>query len=348
MRELHADRSDADGTHIIVMDLESGEEFTIPIDSMLRTLVHPPEPIDPDDAAALDPVVLHAADEDDVDESDTAEIDAAKADSDADRDDAAQPTIVAPTDTADTTSTRNLTPREIQARVRAGASVAELSEATGVAEDKINRFAHPVILERSRAAELARASHPMGIEGPSAGTLGELVAECLVLRGGSPQNAEWDAWRTESGQWVVQVSPDADSELYARWRFSPGSHGGTTDPMDDLAVELTEPDLARTYRRPTVVAPVPEPVPEPPTREVSDDGHEYVTVNADDLTGQQQRRTQGLSEVLDLRYDDDTAVPPADSETQASTAPKHRGRRATPTVPAWEDVLLGVRSHPNE
>lgn len=319
MRELHADHSDTDGTHIIVVDLESGDEFLVPIDSTLRALVHPPEPA----TTAAD-----AGDSPDDVEIGTAD-----------------PVATIPDEPG---STRGLTPREIQARIRAGASVAELAEQTGVAEDKINRFAHPVILERSRAAELARASHPMGIEGPAVGTLGELVAECLVLRGGTPQNAEWDAWRTESGQWVVRVAPDADADVFAHWRFSPGSHGGTTDPMDDLAVELTEPDLARTHRRPTVVAAAPEPAPEPPTREIGDDGHEYVTVNADDLTGRQQRRQEGLGDVLDLRYDDDSAVESSTESADKASKPRHRGKRATPTVPAWEDVLLGVRSHPNE
>ena len=401
MRELHADRSDADGTHIIVMDLESGEEFQIPIDSMLRTLVHPPEPAESDstesdstepdsaepDSAGVDspeldsiePDVEAAGSEADSVESpavaapavggtaaETAESDDALGVSavvepddspvaDADSEDVpAEPATVEPVraeiPTIGVPQARTLTPREIQARVRAGATVAELSQATGVAEEKINRFAHPVILERSRAAELARASHPMGVDGPATWTLGELVAECLVLRGQTPQNAVWDAWRTESGQWVVQVAPDPEVDVYAHWRFTLGSHGGTTDPMDDLAVELTEPDLARSYRRPTVVQPAPEPAPapEPPTREVTEDGHEYVTVNADDVTDQQRRR-RGLSEVLDLRYDDDSELeaPTRPAEKQ-STAPRHRGKRATPTVPAWEDVLLGVRSHPNE
>lgn len=314
MRELHADRSDADGTHIIVMDLEFGEEFRIPVDTMLRELVHPPEPT----AADADTPA------DDTADNDTAD-----------------------TVADDRTAARSLTPREIQARVRAGATVEEIAEATGVTADKIHRFAHPVLLERSRAAELARASHPMGVDGPTPGTLGEIVAECLVLRGGAPQNAVWDAWRTGAGQWVVQVLPTPDSEVSAHWRFTPGSHGGTTDPMDDLAVELTEPDLARAQRRPTVV-PTPEPA-AAPTREVAADGHEYVTVDADDLTGRQQRRRDQFGEVLDLRYDDDSAIEaPAPHEGHESTGPRHRGKRATPTVPAWEDVLLGVRSHPNE
>lgn len=308
MHELHADRSDADGTHIIVVDLESGEEYQIPVDRMLRELVHPPEPHTEDDP--VETPVAELADDD--------------------------PTV-----------TRTLTPREIQARVRAGATVDEIAEATGVAADKITRFAHPVLLERSRAAELARASHPMGVDGPAAGTLGEIVAECLVLRGGSPQNATWDAWRTGSGQWVVQVLPEPDSEVSAHWRFTPGSHGGTTDPMDDLAVELTEPDLVRSQRRPTIV---PAPDAAPPTREVAADGHEYVTVDADDLTGrQQQRRRDQFGEVLDLRYADDSEIEaPASHEEHGPTGSRHRGKRATPTVPAWEDVLLGVRSHPNE
>lgn len=323
MRELHADRADSDGAFIVVMDLDSGEEFQIPIDSTLRALVHPPESVEVDVPAQCE----------------CASTDAARPESTPSG--PAQSVADQPTDAQ---ATLSLTPREIQARVRSGASVEELAAATGVGVEKINRFAHPVILERSRAAELARASHPMGVDGPVAGTLGEMVAECLVLRGHSPQNAEWDAWRTESGQWVVQVSPEPGSDLFAHWRFVPGSHGGTTDPMDDLAVELTEPELARSSRRPTVQA-----VPKPPAHEVAPDGHEYVTVDADDLTGRQSHRRDPFGEVLDLRYDDERRVEASTpQEERESTAPRHRGKRATPTVPAWEDVLLGVRSHPND
>ncbi|WP_026918801.1 septation protein SepH [Gordonia shandongensis] len=305
MRELHADRADDEGAHVVVVDLESGDEFQIPIDATLRALVHPPEPVADDVTPVREPA--HAV----ADEQSAA---------------------------------ATLSPREIQARIRAGATVDELADATGVSVERINRFAHPVLLERSRAAELARASHPTGVDGPALGTLGELVAECLVLRGGSPAEAAWDAWRTEDGQWIVRVSPSGD-DVYAHWRFTPGSHGGTTDPMDDLAFELTEPELARSAR--PSISSVPDP-PAPPTREVDADGHEYVTVNADDLTDRQRRDRDrdGFGDVLDLRYDDERPVEP-DSDPDRP-APRHRGKRAKPAVPAWEDVLLGVRSHPNE
>nr|WP_246372133.1 septation protein SepH [Gordonia humi] len=236
-----------------------------------------------------------------------------------------------------------LSPREIQARVRAGATVDELAEVTGERSEKIYRFAHPVLLERTRAAELARASHPAGIDGPSDNTLGELVAECLALRGNSTAETIWDAWRPEDGRWVVQIGwGPQDQRDYAHWRFTPGSHGGTTEPLDDFAVELTEPELARASRRSTFSV-VPHP-PEPPQREVLPDGHEQVTVDADSITQRQ-------SGALELEFDDDSdgGGQRGQESPQQGQGPRHRsGKRATPTVPAWEDVLLGVRSHPGE
>ncbi len=244
--------------------------------------------------------------------------------------------------------TVELSPREIQARIRAGTTVAELSDVTGVTEDKIRRFAHPVLLERMRAAELARASHPASIDGTSTSTLGELVAECLALRGSSSTDAEWDAWRPDDGRWVVQVGwPGAGDVEFAHWRFTPGSHGGVTEPLDDLAVELTEPELARATRRSmmSVVPPQPPVSPAPPQHAVLPDGHEEVTVDADRLIEEQRRPERPEpSSALELEFDD--SVPPS---TGSESHPKHRsGKRATPTVPAWEDVLLGVRSHPGE
>lgn len=305
-----------------------------------------------------------------------------------------------------------LRPREIQSRIRAGASVAELAEIAGVSASKIDRYAHPVLLERARAAELARASHPMSMDGPLLATLGELVAECLVLRGEVPADARWDSWKTQDGQWVVQVSFHVGStENFGHWRFYPGTHGGTTEPIDELAVELTDPELARTARR-TRLAAVPRRT--EPVREVRADGHEQVTVDANSLIETQQTRPQRrippaqppapvsgpvsapppLADVLDLQYSSPPAAPQAsEPEPAAATGPpapgivaaeqgpratgpqavptprelaerkrptgdalearpagtsKHRAKRAKPAVPAWEDVLLGVRAHPDD
>lgn len=68
-----------------------------------------------------------------------------------------------------------LRPRDIQARIRAGASVQELADASGVDVSKIERFANPVLLERQRAAEMATAAHPVLANGPALETLKETL-----------------------------------------------------------------------------------------------------------------------------------------------------------------------------
>src|ERR1700761_3482872 len=47
-----------------------------------------------------------------------------------------------------------LRPKEIQAKIRAGASVEQVASAAGDDIERVRRFASPVLLERSRAAEL--------------------------------------------------------------------------------------------------------------------------------------------------------------------------------------------------
>ena len=76
-----------------------------------------------------------------------------------------------------------LRPREIQARIRAGASVEQVASAAGVPQQKIERFAHPVLLERSRTADAAQRAHPIRADGPDARMLGDVVAHTFGLRG---------------------------------------------------------------------------------------------------------------------------------------------------------------------
>jgi hypothetical protein len=196
-----------------------------------------------------------------------------------------------------------LRPKEIQARIRAGASVEQLAESAGVDIARVERFAHPVLLERSRAAELATASHPVLADGPSVLTLLETVTSSLMARGLNPDSATWDAWRNEDGRWTVQLGWKAGrSDNLAHFRFCPGSHGGTVTAVDDPASELIDPDFDRPLLRP--VAPLAqldfdEPEPEP------------------------------------------APVEPPAAEPKAEPT---RSRRNKPAVPAWEDVLLGVRS----
>ena len=200
---------------------------------------------------------------------------------------------------SDTEVSSVLRPKEIQAKIRAGASVEQVASAAGVDIERVQRFGNPVLLERARAAELATAAHPVLADGPSVLTLLETVTAALVARGLDPEATSWDAWRNEDGRWTVQMGWKAGmSDNVAHFRFTPGAHGGTVTAFDDAACELINPDFARPLRPLAPVAQLDFEEPEPPI---------------------------------------EAPEPPP--------APKPpRARKGKPPVPAWEDVLLGVRS----
>jgi hypothetical protein len=142
-----------------------------------------------------------------------------------------------------------LRPREIQARIRAGASVEQVAAAAGVPLQKIERFAYPVLLERSRTAEVAQRAHPMRADGPDSRTLGDVVAHTFGLRGQDYADAEWDSWKGEDGKWIVALSWRAGrSDNRAHWTFQPGAHGGTVTAVDEHASDLVEGLPARPLR----------------------------------------------------------------------------------------------------
>lgn len=202
--------------------------------------------------------------------------------------------------------TNMLSPKEIQARIRAGASVDQVAMASGSDISRVRRFAHPVLLERARAAELATAAHPMLADGPAVLTLLETVSAALVARGLEPDRLSWDAWRNEDGRWTVQLAWKAGrSDNIAHFSFAPGAHGGTVTAVDDAASELIDPDFERPLR---------------PVARVARLDFEATEAPASAAETAEQ-------------------APPAAPPEQ----PVHT-RRGKPVIPAWEDVLLGVRS----
>jgi hypothetical protein len=196
-----------------------------------------------------------------------------------------------------------LRPKDIQSRIRAGASVSEVAESSGMDVSKIERFAHPVLLERQRAAELATAAHPVLADGPAVETLLETISTALASRSLNSEATDWDAWRTDDGRWTVRMSWNAGlSENFAHFRFTPGAHGGTVTAIDEAASELIDPEFERPLRQ---VAPLAQ---------------------------------------LEFEPAAPAAAPVAVAEQRhAPSAPPKRSKRH-PEVPAWEDVLLGVRT----
>ena len=214
-----------------------------------------------------------------------------------------------------------LRPKDIQARIRAGASVQEVAASSGMDVAKVERFAHPVLLERQRAAELATAAHPVLGEGPTVETLLETVTAALAERGLSAKDTEWDAWRAEDGRWTVRMGWQVGlSENVAHFRFTPGAHGGTVTAIDEEASALIDPEFERPLRQVAPVAQLEFDVPAAPQPEPSP-----ATVPPA-LAGPAA-----------------AATPVAERPTAPAPATGKRGARK-PVIPAWEDVLLGVRT----
>ncbi len=162
-------------------------------------------------------------------------------------------------------------PREIQDRIRAGASVEQVATAAGVPSERIERFAYPVLLERSRMAMLAQRAHPVCADGPDVRTLEEVITEAFRRRGHDYGAVTWDSWRGDNGKWVVQLRwRTGRSDNRAQWTLHPGAHGGTVTAIDEHATDLIDPQPAAQLR---TVPPVADK--QPKARAVPDDGPAY-------------------------------------------------------------------------
>lgn len=254
-------------------------------------------------------------------------------------------------------------PREIQARIRAGESVEQVAAAAGLPEHRVERFAYPVLLERSRTAELAQRAHPIREDGPDVQTLGEVVAHAFGTRGQDYSVANWDSWRGEDGKWVVEVSWAAGrSEVSAHWSFHPGAHGGTVTALDDHAVDLLDPTSnrpLRTVRPVTELAAQALELAQPPAavqkQAVNDTPvrSEQDFVQDFELTPEPpaQEPAAAKPEVREPEPEPEAVVAPepeptpAPAPAPAAAARRGKGKKARPMVPSWEDVLLGTRSN---
>ncbi len=170
----------------------------------------------------------------------------------------------------------HLRPRDIQARIRAGASAEEVAQLAGISVERVRRFEGPVLAERAFMAERARKT-PVRRPGESAGPqLGEAVQERLLLRGAEKDSAAWDSWRRDDGTWEVLLVYRVAGEVHtASWTYDPPrrlvqavdaeARALIGEADDSMAVpEPSFPFVPRIARLPRErPAPSPEPAEEP-------------------------------------------------------------------------------------
>jgi hypothetical protein len=119
----------------------------------------------------------------------------------------------------------SLSPRDIQARIRAGDSLEEIGELAGIPLDQLERFAAPVLAEREHIAAVAMSSS-VRRRGEASGhrSLRITVMERLVSRGVDIDNVTWDSHRLDDGRWAVTADYwSGDGKRHASFTFDPRS-----------------------------------------------------------------------------------------------------------------------------
>ena len=264
-----------------------------------------------------------------------------------------------------------LRPRDIQARIRSGASLEAVAADAGCEPARIERFAFPVLMERSMIADRGRQARPV-IDGvPVKDTVEKLVRVTLDTRGQAGTMA-WDAYRTEAGAWVLLLTWNAGrSDNTARWTYHHSAGGGTVTALDDAAGELMDPAPRplRTVREPVVeepapplnplatqhVAPGPTPAPAsaPASAAAPTPAAAPAPAAADRSSGQNPlfdspaapNRVAAALAQHSVTAPTAPAAPHEESRSQVARTGTDDARRAgRAPMPSWEDVLLGTRS----
>ncbi len=160
-----------------------------------------------------------------------------------------------------------VTPRDIQARIRAGATAEQVAAESGVDLERVRKYEGPVLAERDWIAHQARqvevaAPQPghdlyRGTFGERPALLGDMVRHRLAALGMDAGTAHWDAWRMHDGTWTVSLdfsTKGAKSAVGdqppALWSFRPSSrHLDNRNRWAQVLSELDPLDGAFGARR---------------------------------------------------------------------------------------------------
>lgn len=202
-----------------------------------------------------------------------------------------------------------VTARDIQARLRAGATPTEVAEFSGWAVDRVEAFAAPILQERGWIAERAQKT-PVG-RGEEDPLLGTVVVRRLSERGVDEDSIRWDSWRREDGLWTVLLAyPAGQGDRVATWSFD--SEAGSLSAEDDEARWFIEQGLPDTESRPRLL---------------------HVP---DDDQPQASRSAYGNHPAGRLQGHATPATPRPESPGTVSPQPEDTG-----TAERWDDVLFG-------
>ena len=245
---------------------------------------------------------------------------------------------------------QTFSPREIQARVRAGASAELIAAETGWPVDKVLRYAEPLLAERAYIAEQAQS-----VEIRRSGGGSTLLETASAAIGVDPEAdaIAWDAWRRDDSKWVVVATYANESGIHSgQWTYD--HTGRNIHPLDDdarflMGVRREDVDdldalsdaLNLIADRPAAETPAP-----------SETRPRLVAVPDADPT-EDEADVVEVIEVVDIVEVVETPEvadePAADAKPATKKAParKPKARRGRASVPSWDEILFGA-THTDE
>ena len=179
-----------------------------------------------------------------------------------------------------------LSVKDIQRRLRLGESAQDIARDSGTSIEKIERFAGPILQERSFIIDKAHAIIVRRNPGEEPESLFEVVLSRLEPRGISEEDLAWNAWRHHDATWSLSLSyPNSDGHGDAIWEFDPSRRSVTAQDenarwmMGDAAgvakiAEHARPESGLIYTDEPAPAPIritssPEPIRSEPPRLVA-------------------------------------------------------------------------------
>ncbi|MCU1599805.1 MAG: putative DNA-binding protein [Frankiales bacterium] len=271
----------------------------------------------------------------------------------------------------------DVSPKEIQARLRAGESVEEIARSAGVPQARVERYAGPVEGEKARMIDATRSSFVVrGRLGRSAVDLGTAVDAAIGAGGADDEGTEWSTYRLEDGTWLVEVRWYARKRTRtASWVWDPAQK--TATGSDPAATALAHQESEEAAARKPKPAPRPRPVvtrapaKQPPKRAASKASKAAAKPAAKKAVAKPAAKKVAAKPAGKPAANKTAAKPAAPrpaskgaARTSAAPARQQRVLRVVPdpvpstagkavpkaarsskqraSVPAWADVLLGT------
>ena len=212
----------------------------------------------------------------------------------------------------------NFSVKDIQARLRSGESIDAISRTTDWSQEKIEKFAGPILQERAYIIEQAQKSD-IRRDGKIS-SLGEVVNSQLGSHGVNLEESEWNTHRNADGTWnLILHYQNNDGATSANWSFEPVKQAVTS--LDENARWIIgEAKSARTTT-PSHGLVYPSQTPAPRLVAV----REEVTVTRD---LRNEIVEESFIEELELEIPDESD-------------PVTDGISSRPKLPSWDDIMFG-------